>query len=473
MKIRRALIVDALGNRLEKLKGTEALVLGGLTLLERALLVIARCGIEEIWVFCDDASEEKAKERLERRGFDRPVRWSSLSRFLSPDGDTHRAFLDYVREPFLLFPTSILIPPDALSDLIEGWPPGGEARIPGEAKSVAGAVGPPSGAGMAPWTEISSGNRSEGSGPGGPGAELIAFRLAGERPGGKKPGGEKPEKRERDSSPPAIASVLASSVLRGGLGLRGMRTACSVPRVKGPSRKDVGRAEQALLKRLHRPEIDGAVDRYFNRYLSRPITRLAAKTPVTPNQVTLATMGLGLLASALIAHGNYWLALAGAVMLQLYAVLDCVDGELARLKFMESPMGSVLDYYLDNVVHLALFAGIILHARGHMDSDRLIFCAASALLGVILCFAVFSFFQSRAKKLEGGKALMKQGAARFANHDFTVLFLILAALGRLHWFLILTAVGSHVFWIALLLVNVRKVVRIRCRKEKSEMTGES
>ena len=48
----------------------------------------------------------------------------------------------------------------------------------------------------------------------------------------------------------------------------------------------------------------------------------------------------------------------GALLFQLSVIIDCCDGEVARLTFSESKFGQELDIWADNVVHMALFAGI-------------------------------------------------------------------------------------------------------------------
>ena len=53
--------------------------------------------------------------------------------------------------------------------------------------------------------------------------------------------------------------------------------------------------------------------------------------------------------------GGYQLGIAGSVLLILSAWVDCVDGEVARLKFMISEWGAKLDIVSDNIVHCSVF----------------------------------------------------------------------------------------------------------------------
>src|SRR5262249_59319490 len=45
----------------------------------------------------------------------------------------------------------------------------------------------------------------------------------------------------------------------------------------------------------------------------------------------------------------------GALLFLAHSILDGCDGELARLKFQETRFGGIIDYWGDNVVHIAVF----------------------------------------------------------------------------------------------------------------------
>jgi hypothetical protein len=111
-------------------------------------------------------------------------------------------------------------------------------------------------------------------------------------------------------------------------------------------RDRVAEIERSLLLALENPR-DGRVDTLINRRLSRPLTRFLLRLPLTPNQITILSFIVCLLAALYFATGQYTAAIAGALLFQLAAVLDCCDGEVARVKFLESRLGDVLDITLD------------------------------------------------------------------------------------------------------------------------------
>jgi len=102
---------------------------------------------------------------------------------------------------------------------------------------------------------------------------------------------------------------------------------------------------------------DGVVSRYINRKISIRITLAIAKynIPLTPNMVSFISFILGLMASLL--YFIYQPIIAG-IMVQVSSIIDGVDGELARIKRMESRFGGFLDAILDRIVDIAIILGL-------------------------------------------------------------------------------------------------------------------
>ena len=100
-------------------------------------------------------------------------------------------------------------------------------------------------------------------------------------------------------------------------------------------------------------------DFYVHRPLARPIARALLPTRVTPNGVTIAGGVLGILAGVSLWYGAERppLRLVAAVLLLASVVLDCADGQLARLRNQSSPAGVVLDGAVDAVVGFATLLG--------------------------------------------------------------------------------------------------------------------
>jgi len=107
-----------------------------------------------------------------------------------------------------------------------------------------------------------------------------------------------------------------------------------------------------LLDELRKPmEVDGAISVLFYRPISLRITRLIANRNIRPNHATGAALILGLMAAGAMASGTPAGFVLGALLLQVGAIVDCVDGELARLKDQGSLSGAWFDTVTDDIVN--------------------------------------------------------------------------------------------------------------------------
>jgi hypothetical protein len=102
-------------------------------------------------------------------------------------------------------------------------------------------------------------------------------------------------------------------------------------------------------------------DILWNRFAARPVAAVLlvplAKSRITPNQVTFLSLAVFVAAMAMLALERGHLALVGAALvLELSYVLDCVDGQLARLKQKSSPVGAHLDFLMDELKAFLLVA---------------------------------------------------------------------------------------------------------------------
>jgi len=240
------------------------------------------------------------------------------------------------------------------------------------------------------------------------------------------------------------------------------------------SGSDLAGVERDLLLSLENPR-DGQVDTYLNRKLSRPITRWFLRTPLSPNHITLLSGAVGVLGALCFLPGGYWGPLLGALLLQFSVVLDCCDGEVARVKFMQSPLGDWLDIVCDTVVSIAVFLGIgVAVWRNGATSHALVLAGALALGGAL----AFPFVTLAEKTEEAGNrrggwedVVIKKLLAGLTTRDFSVLIVASALIGQLEWFLWGAAIGAHVFWLSLawLLFRAGRFAGVRRVWERKEI----
>jgi len=144
-------------------------------------------------------------------------------------------------------------------------------------------------------------------------------------------------------------------------------------------------------------------DRLWDRFVARPLASVLllplAKTRITPNQITFGSLFVfaGAMVMLALPRGYPWL-LAAVAVLELSYVLDCADGQLARLRHRSSPVGAHLDFLMDELKAFLLVAacGIRLwRADGHE------LWLAEALLGlaVVACAISLTTFMRRPEYL--------------------------------------------------------------------------
>ncbi|WP_214408713.1 CDP-alcohol phosphatidyltransferase family protein [Sphaerisporangium fuscum] len=121
----------------------------------------------------------------------------------------------------------------------------------------------------------------------------------------------------------------------------------------------------------------------YMRKLSIYVTWALARTPITPNQVTGLMILAGLLAGAVLALPGLAAAVAAALLIQVYLLLDCSDGELARWTHRTSITGVYLDRVGHYFAEAALLIGLGFRASVTLP-DWFTVLGFAAALGAIL-----------------------------------------------------------------------------------------
>lgn len=110
--------------------------------------------------------------------------------------------------------------------------------------------------------------------------------------------------------------------------------------------------------RLAVKEKDDFFATYFVSSWSPWVTRTAARLGLSPTGVTAISVAFAVVAAALFGFGGRGAQVAGAVLLYLGFVLDCVDGQLARYTRRFSPWGGWLDTMADRAKEYVVYAGL-------------------------------------------------------------------------------------------------------------------
>lgn len=119
----------------------------------------------------------------------------------------------------------------------------------------------------------------------------------------------------------------------------------------------------------------------FNR-LTEPVANALARTPVTPNAITITgTVGVAAGALALFPTGHLF---AGTLVCWFFVMADMLDGALARVKGTTGTFGAFLDSTLDRVADASVFAGLaawfVLGGHNRMLAGVALYCLVSGAL---------------------------------------------------------------------------------------------
>ncbi len=267
---------------------------------------------------------------------------------------------------------------------------------------------------------------------------------------------------ERANDDLSLFSELEQSYRRAGALIDGGRW------VRVSDRADLPHAERWLLQGLVK-DTEGFMSRHVERKISLAVTRRLVGTNITPNQMTAVSVAIGVVGALFFLSPAPAYQLIGALLFLLHSILDGCDGEIARLKYLESRFGGLLDFWGDNVVHSAIFVCIGL-GWWIADGARLpLLLACSATVGGLLS-AGFVYQQTmRHKSSEGplftstttseAPSRLSILADALARRDFIYLVVIVSAFGKAHWFLILSAIGAPIFFMVVLWNSYREGVQ--------------
>ncbi len=107
------------------------------------------------------------------------------------------------------------------------------------------------------------------------------------------------------------------------------------------------------------------VNRYINNTIAAAIVKFLKQTPITPNQVTYASIFIGLISAYRFSLGTGLSMVQGGLLLEGVLILDCVDGQLARAKGCSSDWGRLLDGIAGYIIYLAVLLGIMVGLKNH------------------------------------------------------------------------------------------------------------
>lgn len=430
MPIERALVLlppgtesSLHGNRIHPLARV-----GGLSILQRTLYNLQWAGIREGILLSYGAwpeVERAMREDVKNRAFS----WITLPD-LQPGGEQEARLDRLLRHPVLVQFPGWIVDRNLLRERLAETETGEER--PDSRRLLAPASPAEAGTGSPPAAAIVGGRHLEA-------LRRALLRKAPVEEVGRQLAAE-PKPRVENVSPPALI------------------------RVERP--EDRGPAEQQMLQGLIKPT-ESWLSRHLERKVSLALSRRLLHTRVTPNQISVFSLLLGLASALLFLPEWGLLHVVGALLLLLSSIVDGCDGELARLRYQESRLGSWLDFLGDNLVHMAVFFcigfGLFRRGEGHVYlllGSTAALCtavaASSVFLRVILKAGsrVITFATPvRLEEMENAPGSLRKQidfTDRISNRDFIYAILALTLVGQLWVFAWLSGLGS-VFYLGSLL----------------------
>jgi phosphatidylglycerophosphate synthase len=212
-------------------------------------------------------------------------------------------------------------------------------------------------------------------------------------------------------------------------------------------------SEKQLLRHSGKSQ-DGIVSKFLNRPISRVITRLLLKLPITPNAWTTLTFALAPVAFVFLVRGDYTGFVAGTALFQLINILDGCDGEIARAKYLDSERGRRLDAFCDFVANLifVLCLGIGLFRQTSVSSNlRFVYLIESLITFCIMAGAIWRFITPLlARDTERVASRRKEDfnlAERFFGRSLTAFIYQLTQRDVIYFIFLLLAIADSASWI--------------------------
>ncbi|MDR0572930.1 MAG: CDP-alcohol phosphatidyltransferase family protein [Tannerella sp.] len=123
-------------------------------------------------------------------------------------------------------------------------------------------------------------------------------------------------------------------------------------------------------------ETENYIDRWFYRPVGFRIAKLLRNTGITPNMVTIISIFVGVATGPLFYYNNIYLTLLGILCLIIANILDCVDGQLARLTGIKSKIGRILDGLAGDIWFALIYISLALRLNNVYDDTWLFFIFA-------------------------------------------------------------------------------------------------
>jgi phosphatidylglycerophosphate synthase len=143
-------------------------------------------------------------------------------------------------------------------------------------------------------------------------------------------------------------------------------------------------------------EVEEVIDLILYRPLAFLLVITIYNTKIKPDHLTLAAMIMGIIGGCFYSFGTKSTCVIGAVFYILFNILDCSDGQLARIKKNGSSIGRLLDGIADYIAAIAVYVGIAIGYSGNpYQPSSMILLTLLAGLSIIIQESLVDYYRTR------------------------------------------------------------------------------
>lgn len=187
-------------------------------------------------------------------------------------------------------------------------------------------------------------------------------------------------------------------------------------------------------------EVGNWMVRNILRDAALPVTWVLLHTPITANQVTLVSFFVGLIGIIFFGLISPVSFLWGAILLQVWYLLDHVDGQVARYRKTASLSGRFFDYVMHHIIHMIILFSLGIYSYRMSGSGLYVLWGFAAsvsimtfnLISDVKCKTFFEWMVAYQKPFKATMPPEKSRVFEGKNPLFRMLFSVLHKLCEVH-----------------------------------------
>jgi len=193
-------------------------------------------------------------------------------------------------------------------------------------------------------------------------------------------------------------------------------------------------------------------------HLSRPVSKIIIALPITPNQITTASLIMGIIGCVFFLNPNFEDNILGSISFLIAYIFDNCDGAVARHKNLQTGFGEKYDTFVDWIVHSIFFLALGYGYYQETGNNLWLWLGLfGSIGGTINYWAIFFIESFENESTESDKTKLPKTITEniifvfreLFRADFCFIILVLAVIDLLWLLLPAGAIGAQIYWIML------------------------